>query len=254
MIQNKTIIVVMPAYNAERTLRATYNEISHDYIDEVILVDDSSTDRTAKLAREMGIKITVHHKNMGYGANQKTCYRDALRHGADIVVMLHPDYQYTPKLLVPMAAMVSSGLYDAVIGSRVLSDGALKGGMPLYKYISNRCLTFIQNMLLNQNLSEYHTGYRAFSRKLIETLPLAENSNDFIFDNQMLAQALYFGFRIGEISCPTHYFKDASSISFWRSVKYGFGVIWTSLIYRFQKMGLIKSRLFNPDGKTLRPE
>jgi len=251
MLFGKKIVVVMPAYNAESTLRRTYAEIPFEYIDEVILVDDGSSDRTVEVARELGCRTLVHLENKGYGGNQKTCYREALRHGADVVVMLHPDYQYTPKLLVSMAAMIAVGEYDVVLGSRVLCQSAMKGGMPAYKYVANRLLTFFENVLLGQRLSEYHSGYRAFSRNVLETLPLEENSDDFVFDNQMLAQVVHFGFRIGEISCPTKYFADASSINFRRSVRYGFGVIRTSLTFSLHHAGLLKSRLFNPGGERL---
>jgi glycosyltransferase involved in cell wall biosynthesis len=254
MIHGKKLIVVMPAYNAESTLRGTYEEMPHEYVDDVILVDDASTDRTVQVAEELDIRTIVHSENMGYGANQKTCYREALRLGADVVVMLHPDYQYTPKLLLAMASLIAIGQYDVVLGSRVLSEGALKGGMPLYKYLSNRFLTLVQNLLLRKKLSEYHTGYRAFSREVLQTLPLEENSDDFVFDNQMLAQVCYHGFSIGEVSCPTKYFPEASSINFRRSVKYGLGVLATSLQYRLQKWGLANSRIFSPDGARLKAD
>jgi glycosyltransferase involved in cell wall biosynthesis len=251
MLFGKKIIVVMPAYNAESTLRQTYAEIPLEYIDEVLLVDDGSDDRTLEIAHALGIDTIVHPKNRGYGANQKTCYTEALRCGADVVVMLHPDYQYTPKLLVAMASLIAVGQYDAVLGSRVLSEGALKGGMPVYKYVANRLLTFFQNILLAKKFSEYHTGYRAFSRRVLETLPLNENSDDFVFDNQMLAQIAYFGFRVGEVSCPTKYFEAASSINFRRSVVYGLGVLRTSLAYRLNKWGLLHSSLFDANGARL---
>ena len=251
MISNKRLIVIMPAYNAEKTLRQTYAELPHEYVDDVILVDDASSDQTAKIAQELGIKTIVHRKNTGYGANQKTCYREALRHGADIIVMLHPDYQYSPLLVTAMASMIVSGHYDVVLGSRILGGNALKGGMPLYKYIANRFLTFVENLLLGIKLSEYHTGYRAFNRKVLETLPLEENSDDFVFDNEILAQAAYFGFKIGEISCPTKYFEDASSINFARSVKYGLGVLATAVRYALQKSGIINSSLFNKEGRKI---
>ena len=251
MIHGKKIIVVMPAYNAEKTLRKTCDDMPHEYIDDIILVDDHSSDRTVQVAEELNIKTFVHRENRGYGANQKTCYTKALQLGADVVIMIHPDYQYTPKLLVAMASLIAIGQYDVVLGSRILSESALKGGMPLYKYISNRLLTAIQNILLNKKLSEYHTGYRAFSRKILETIPLNENSDDFIFDNQMLSQILFFGYSIGEVSCPTKYFEDASSINFSRSVKYGIGVLATSFKYRFQKMGLIKNKIFDSNGSRL---
>lgn len=254
MVFGKKIVVVMPAYNAEKTLKKTYEEIPRDYIDDVLLVDDASTDDTVLVAGELGIKSVVHLENKGYGGNQKTCYSEALKLGADVVIMLHPDYQYTPKLLVSMAALIAVGQYDIVIGSRVLSEGALKGGMPVYKYISNRMLTLAQNLLMGKKLSEYHTGYRAFSRRVLETLPLNENSDDFIFDNQMLAQAAYFGFSIGEISCPAKYFDEASSINFKRSVTYGLGVLKTSLQFRLRKWGLSSSPIFDPEGKKLLSE
>jgi glycosyltransferase involved in cell wall biosynthesis len=254
MIHGKKVVVVMPAYNAEKTLRKTYEEIPHEYVDDIILVDDASSDRTVEIAKELNIRTVVHRQNRGYGANQKTCYMEALKLGADVVVMLHPDYQYTPKLIVAMASLIAIGQYDVVLGSRVLSEGALKGGMPLYKYISNRVLTCIQNLLLGKKLSEYHTGYRAFSRKVLETLPLHENSDGFVFDNQMLAQACYFNFSIGEISCPARYFEDASTVGFVESVKYGIGVLATSLKYRFHKWGIIRSRLFDPEGAKLKAQ
>ncbi|MDA8155365.1 MAG: glycosyltransferase family 2 protein [Actinomycetota bacterium] len=254
MIFGKKIVVVMPAYNAEKTLQKTYEEIPREYIDEVLLVDDASTDNTVLVAGELGIKSVAHLQNKGYGGNQKTCYSEALKMGADVVIMLHPDYQYTPKLLVSMAALIAVGQYDIVIGSRVLSEGALKGGMPTYKYISNRMLTLTQNLLMGKKLSEYHTGYRGFSRRVLETLPLNENSDDFIFDNQMLAQAVYFGYSIGEISCPAKYFDEASSINFKRSVTYGLGVLKTSLQFRLHKWGLANPPIFNPGGKKLLSE
>jgi glycosyltransferase involved in cell wall biosynthesis len=249
MLNGQKITVVLPAYRAEKTLRQTYEQIPLDVVDHVILVDDASTDSTAALARQLGIQTLCHSKNLGYGANQKTCYREALALGSDIVVMLHPDYQYDPRLVTAMAAMVASGIYDAVLGSRILGNTALRGGMPLYKYLSNRALTLFQNFLCGAKLSEYHTGYRAFSRQVLERLPLLANSNDFVFDNQMLTQIIAFGFRIGEISCPTKYTPEASSISFRRSVTYGLGVLRTSLNYRLWKMGIVHSRLFgeNPD-------
>ncbi len=251
MIHGKKVTIVMPAYNAEATLRQTYGEVDFTFIDDVILVDDASSDHTVHIARELGLKTITHKKNMGYGANQKTCYRAALDQGADVIIMLHPDYQYTPRLLVAMASMVATGTYDAVLGSRILTEGALKGGMPLYKYIANRVLTLFQNTLMSKKLSEYHTGYRAFSREILETLPLNENSNDFVFDNQMLAQIAYFGFSIGELSCPTKYFKEASSINFQRSVIYGLGVVQTSILYRLNKWGITQSPIFNAAGRKL---
>ncbi len=251
MIHGKCVVIVMPAYNAEKTLEKTFSEIPFDFVDEVILVDDASRDHTAELARRLGISTFVHPQNLGYGGNQKTCYREALAHGADVIIMLHPDYQYSPKLLVAMASLVAIGQYDVVLGSRILSNGALKGGMPYYKYFSNRVLTLIQNLLVGAKLSEYHTGYRAFSREVLLNLPLGENSNDFVFDNQMLAQIVWFGYSIGEISCPARYFKEASSINFRRSVTYGLGVVQTSLQFFFQKQGIGNFRLFSRGGKKL---
>lgn len=244
MIAGKKLVVVMPAYNAEKTLRKTYSELPHEYVDDVVLVDDASNDNTAKVAEELGIKTTIHSKNGGYGANQKTCYRTALELNADIVVMVHPDYQYSPRLVTAMASMIASGHYDVVLGSRILGGGALKGGMPLYKYISNRFLTAFENIVLGVKLSEYHTGYRAFSRTVLEKLPLEQNSDNFIFDNEMLLQAVAFGFNIGEISCPTKYFPEASSISFWSSVRYGAGVLVTIAKYFVHFAGIRRCALF----------
>ncbi|MEX0968030.1 MAG: glycosyltransferase family 2 protein [Bacteroidia bacterium] len=247
MFKGKKVVVVLPAYNAERTLERTYQEIPFDLVDDVILVDDASSDRTTPLAAQIGIKhIITHRQNLGYGGNQKSCYRKALEIGADIVIMLHPDYQYTPKLIPAMASIIGSGLYPVVFGSRILGNGALKGGMPLYKYVANRFLTLTQNLLMNQKLSEYHTGYRAFSREVLERINFEVNSNDFIFDNQMIAQIFYAGFEIAEVTCPTKYFEEASSINFQRSSKYGAGVIGVSFQYLFQKLGLVKSRIFQP--------
>jgi glycosyltransferase involved in cell wall biosynthesis len=252
MINGKTIVVVMPAYNAAQTVEATYREIARDYIDHVVLVDDASHDNTPELARELGIETLVHPENLGYGGNQKTCYQHALRLGADVVVMLHPDYQYTPRLLVAMASMVAFGQYDIVLGSRILCGGALKGGMPIYKYISNRILTFVQNLLMGSHFSEFHTGYRAFSREVLTSLPLRENDNNFVFDNQMLAQAAYFNYSVGEISCPTSYFAEASSISFWPSVRYGIGVLKTTLQFVLDKRLRIKRyAIFSATGRRL---
>jgi len=245
MLHEKKVIVVMPAYNAVKTLEMTYKEIPLDVVDEVILVDDASRDDTATKATELGIHTIIHAENRGYGGNQKTCYAEALSKGADVVVMVHPDYQYSPRLITAMASMVVSGHYDVVLASRILGGQALKGGMPLYKYIANRFLTLAENLALGVKLSEYHTGYRAFSRRIIETLPLEANSDDFVFDNEMLAQAVYFGFPIGEISCPTKYFKDASSINFRRSVMYGFGVLSTSLKFLLQRWGIMQSSIFD---------
>ena len=253
MINGKKIAVVMPAYNAERTLERTVQELS-DLVDIRILVDDSSKDRTAHLSRELGVLTFVHDANYGYGRNQQTCYREAIASGADIVVMVHPDYQYTPLLVPAMAGMVASGVYDMVLASRILGAGALKGGMPLYKYIANRLLTAFQNLFLGVKLSEYHTGFRAFSRELLQTLPLLENSDDFVFDNQMIAQAVAFGFRIGEISCPTKYFEEASSINFKRSVKYGLGVLGTTASFVAHKMGILRVPRFEATGRKITPK
>jgi glycosyltransferase involved in cell wall biosynthesis len=250
LINGKRIAVVMPAYNAERTLEQTVRELS-DVVDIRILVDDGSSDHTASLSEKLGVRTFVHDANYGYGRNQQTCYREALAAGADIVVMLHPDYQYTPTLVPALAGMVASGAYDMALGSRILGTGALKGGMPVYKYIANRILTAVQNLLLGVKLSEYHTGFRAFSRKLLETLPLLENSDDFVFDNQMIAQAVMFGFQIGEISCPTRYFAEASSINFRRSVKYGLGVTSTTAAFVAHRMGWIHAPIFNPSGRKV---
>ena len=251
MIHGKKIVVVMPAYNAAKTLEAVLREIPFEFVDEVILVDDASQDRTAELSRELGIRTTVHLKNLGYGANQKTCYRAALATGADVIIMLHPDYQYTPKLLVAMASLVAVGLYDIVLGSRILCGGALRGDMPRYKYIANRSLTLVQNLLMHTKLSEFHTGYRAFSREVLLRLPLEENSDDFVFDNQLLAQAVFFGYSIGEVSCPAKYFEDASSINLRRSLVYGVGVLVTSIQFALQRMGLARFHIFAKDGKQL---
>lgn len=241
----------MPAYNAAKTLERTCREVPLEVVDEIILVDDGSSDATVTKARELGLTTFVHKTNLGYGRNQKTCYREALRRNADIVIMVHPDYQYSPKLIVALAGMIAYGEYDVVLASRILGKGTLRGGMPLYKYIANRFLTAFQNILMGQKLSEYHTGYRAFSREVLSALPLEENTDDFVFDNEMLAQVSYFNYRIGEISCPTKYFAEASSINFRRSVKYGFGVLATSLQYRLQKMHLANFRIFNAVGRKL---
>jgi glycosyltransferase involved in cell wall biosynthesis len=251
MIGGKRVCVVMPAYNAERTLEKTATELDRAVADDVIVVDDASRDATAEVARRLGLHVVIHPRNRGYGGNQKTCYTEALARGADIVVMVHPDYQYSPRLLAAMAGMVASGHFDAVMGSRILGTGARTGGMPLWKYVANRSLTFTENLLLGYKLSEYHSGYRAFSRKLLETLPLEENSDDFVFDNQMLAQALWFGFEIGELTCPTRYFTEASSINFRRSVKYGFGVLGTAFQYRLARMGLTRPARFSDQGRRL---
>ena len=245
MINNKKIIVVLPAYNAEQTLEQTYNEIPFDIVDEVILCDDKSKDNTVVKAKEIGIKnIIVHEKNTGYGGNQKSCYNKALELNADIIIMLHPDYQYTPKLIHSMCYIIANDIYPVVLGSRILGKGARKGGMPLYKYFFNRCLTFFQNFFMNQKLSEYHTGYRVFSAEVLKKINYNINSDDFIFDNQMLAQIFYAGYEIAEITCPTKYFKEASSINFKRSMKYGFGVLGTSLKYFFNKIKFCKSKMF----------
>jgi len=244
MIHGKKVVVVLPAYRAGKTLESTYKEIPNDIVDTIVLVDDASDDNTVDVAKRLGLKTFCHERNLGYGANQKTCYREALKLGADIVVMLHPDYQYDPRLVTAMAAIVASEIYDIALGSRILSTSPIEGGMPLYKYISNRFLTFIQNLLLGTKLSEFHTGYRAFSEKVLKNLPLLGNSDDFIFDNQMLTQAIAFGFRIGEISCPSKYFPEASSINFQRSVIYGIGVLRTSIKYRLWKWGLIRNSIF----------
>ena len=254
MLAGNRIAVVLPAYNAAKTLRRTYDEIPKDIVDDIILTDDASGDDTVTVARRLGIFTLRHDENRGYGANQKTCYAAALARGADIVVMLHPDYQYSPTLVTAMASMIASGHYDVVLGSRILGGGALKGGMPLYKYVFNRMLTAAQNLLVGQKLSEYHTGYRAWSRKVLERLPLLNCSDDFVFDNQMLTQAIHCGFTIGEVSCPTRYFAEASSINFSRSVTYGLGVLGTAAIYRAAKLGLARPALFADSGRErLRP-
>jgi len=244
MISGKKVTVVLPAYNAAKTLKQAYDEIPRDVVDDILLVDDASQDGTLAIAASLGIETIRHDRNRGYGGNQKTCYAAALARGADIVVMLHPDYQYTPKLVTAMAAMIASEEFDVVLASRILGRGALAGGMPLYKYVANRILTLLQNIMLGQKLSEYHTGYRAWSRCVLKTLPLQNCSEDFVFDNQMLAQAIFFRFRIGEISCPTRYFPEASSINFKRSVVYGLGVLKTSVQFRLQRWGLIRSAIF----------
>lgn len=251
MLNGKKIIVVLPAYNAERTLARTVAELDRDVVDDILLVDDFSRDDTVSLAKELGIRAFLHDQNYGYGRNQKTCYTEALRSQADVIVMLHPDYQYSPRLVPAMAAMVVSEEYDVVLGSRILGGKARKSGMPLYKYISNRTLTFVENLLLGSKLSEFHTGYRAFSRQVLEELPLHHNSDDFLFDNEMLAQAIYFNFSVGEISCPTRYFAEASSINFARSVIYGLGVLWTSVRFRLQKWGIFSFPLFSPGRAEL---
>jgi len=250
MINGKRIAVVLPAFNAEKTLEATVLELP-DIVDIRILVDDDSTDATVPLARKLGLLTFAHEANYGYGRNQMTCYRLALEAGADHVIMVHPDYQYTPLLVTAMASMLAYGVYDVVLGSRILGGTALSGGMPRYKYFANRALTAVQNLFLGAKLSEYHTGYRAFSRGVLENLPLLENSDDFIFDSQMLTQCVYFGYRIGEVSCPTKYFAEASSINFKRSVKYGFGVLLTTLKYFLQRKGLAHFTIFDSQGRKL---
>jgi glycosyltransferase involved in cell wall biosynthesis len=245
VFHGKKIVVVMPAYNAAETLERTVAEVPLDLVDEIVVTDDASPDDTAEIARHLGLRTLVHPDNRGYGGNQKTCYAEALRLGADVVVMLHPDYQYTPKLIPAMVGLLTDGPYDAVLGSRILGGTARAGGMPRYKYFANRMLTLTQNLLCGAKLSEYHTGYRAFRREVIESLPLGENSDDFVFDNQMLAQILYAGFRIGEVSCPTAYFEEASSINFRRSVTYGIGVLETSLRFWLQKRGFARTPIFD---------
>lgn len=250
MILNKKVIVILPAYNAEKTLELTYNEIPFDIVDEVIIVDDKSNDQTVSKAREIGIQHIVEHEtNKGYGGNQKSCYKKALELDADIVVMLHPDYQYTPKLIHSIAYLIANGLYEVVLGSRILGHKAIEGGMPFYKYVANRILTFSQNLIIGAKLSEYHTGYRAFSKEILNKINYEANSDDFVFDNQMLAQILFEGYTIAEITCPTKYFEGASSINFKRSVEYGFGVLRTSFQYRLQKWGLANYQIFNPKNQ-----
>lgn len=250
MIDNKKIVVVLPAYNAALTIKKTYDEIPFDIVDEVILVDDNSSDKTIEIGRELGIvHIIKHDKNRGYGGNQKTCYNKALEIGGDIVIMLHPDYQYTPKLIPSMAYLIANNVYQVVLGSRTLGKGALHGGMPLYKYIANRALTFFENVMLNQKVAEYHTGYRAFSREVLERINYEINSEDFVFDNQMLSQIIYFGYEIAEITCPTRYFEEASSINLSRSITYGLGVVKVSLVHRLCKWGLMKRKMYEPTGE-----
>jgi glycosyltransferase involved in cell wall biosynthesis len=247
MLNQKKIIVVMPAYNAASTLEKTFREIPHHIVDDVILVDDKSYDNTAEVARNLGIEhIIVHEKNTGYGGNQKSCYKTALNLNADIVIMLHPDYQYTPKLCEALASLLAEGVFECALGSRILGKGALRGGMPIHKYLSNRLLTAFQNLLLNYKLSEYHTGYRAFTREILERLPLENNSDNFLFDNQMLAQIIYAGYDIGEVTCPTRYEEESSSIGLLSSTEYGIGVITTTLKFRLHRWNLIKSNLFSP--------
>jgi glycosyltransferase involved in cell wall biosynthesis len=245
MLLGQKLVVILPAYNAEKTLARTYAEIPMDIVDEVVLVDDHSTDRTAEVGRELGIRhVLVHPQNRGYGGNQKTCYNKALELQADLVVMLHPDYQYTPRLIESMAYLAAHKVYPVVIGSRILGKGALRGGMPVYKYVFNRMLTLTQNLLMGQKLSEYHTGYRLFTAEVLRNIPFEKNSDDFVFDNQMLAQVCFFGYEVGEVSCPTRYFDEASSINFRRSMVYGWGVLRVALMYRLQKWGLLRSPIF----------
>ena len=252
MINGKRIAVVLPAYNAEKTLENTVRELP-DVVDIKILVDDHSSDRTVEIAERLGLQYYVHDQNYGYGRNQQTCYREALAAGADVVIMVHPDYQYTPLLTTAMASMVAYDVYDVVLGSRIIGGTALHGGMPLWKYVANRLLTAFENIFLKIKLSEYHTGYRAFSSKVLTRLPLLENSDDFVFDNQVLAQCVHFGFRIGEVSCPTKYFEEASSINFTRSVTYGLGVLRTTLQFALQRWGVANFRIFNDKGRRLEP-
>jgi glycosyltransferase involved in cell wall biosynthesis len=245
MLGDSEVAVVMPAYNAAKTLEQTYNELPRDVVDHVILTDDGSTDDTAQLARSLGLHTIVHAKNRGYGGNQKTCYREALATGADVVVMVHPDYQYSPKLVTAMVSMINSGHYDLVLASRILGGTARLGGMPLYKYVANRVLTAVENLMCSAKLSEYHTGFRAYSRALLQTIPYEQNSDDFVFDNELIVQALHFGFRVGEISCPTRYFTEASSIGFGRSVRYGLGVLGTAARFRLQRLGVARFAIFD---------
>jgi glycosyltransferase involved in cell wall biosynthesis len=251
MLDGKRVCVVMPAYNAELTLRKTVAEVPRPLVDDIIVVDDHSSDRTAQTARDLGLHTLVHPQNRGYGGNQKTCYREALRRQADIVVMLHPDYQYTPKLVPALASCIASGLYDVALGSRILGGRARQGGMPLYKYVSNRVLTAVENILISEKLSEYHTGYRAFSRELLLKLPLEENGDDFVFDAQMLVQAVHFGYRIAEVTCPTVYSPESSSITFRRSLRYGLGVLGAAMSLRLLRWGLGAPRFLSPEGQRL---
>jgi glycosyltransferase involved in cell wall biosynthesis len=250
VINDKRLVAVLPAYNASKTLEKTVRELP-EIVDTTILVDDKSTDDTVRIAQELGLRVFVHDKNYGYGRNQQTCYREALSAGADIVVMVHPDYQYTPLLVTAMASMIAFGVYDVVLGSRILGGGARKGGMPFYKYVANRFLTAFQNSFTGAKLSEYHTGFRAFAKDVLVALPILENSDDFVFDNQILAQCIFFGYRVGELSCPTKYFDEASSINFVRSVKYGFGVLGTTLKCWLQRSGIAHYRLFSSSGRKL---
>ena len=245
MVRDKRVAIVLPAYNAARTLETTYKEIPHDIVDEIFLVDDASTDSTAAIARSLKIKTIVHAKNTGYGGNQKTCYAAALQSNADIIIMLHPDYQYTPKLISAMAYLLESQEFDVVLGSRILGGKAMQGGMPVYKYVSNRILTLLQNLIIGAKLSEYHTGYRAYTRRVLESLPWNSNSDDFVFDNQLLSQAIYAGFRIAEITCPARYFREASSINLVRSITYGFGCLLTAVQFRLARWNLVSSKIFS---------
>ncbi len=259
MVRGKRVAVVLPAYNAAKTLQTTYDEIARDIVDDIILVDDASTDATASLARSLQIKTIVHERNKGYGGNQKTCYSAALECQADIIIMLHPDYQYTPRLITAMAYLLESGEFDMVLGSRILGGKAIEGGMPVYKYVSNRVLTLVQNLIIGAKLSEYHTGYRAYSRRVLESLPWTNNSNDFVFDNQFLSQAIYAGFRIGEITCPARYFREASSINLTRSIRYGLGCLSTAVQFRLAKWSIYRSRVFSfnrqpSDASRLSPD
>jgi glycosyltransferase involved in cell wall biosynthesis len=249
MLHGKRIVVVMPAYHAGRTLEATWRDLPHDIVDQVVVVDDASDDDTVAVARALGLDVILHPHNMGYGANQKTCYREAIARSADIVVMVHPDYQYDPRLVTAMAGMVASGIYDMVLGSRILGSGAMRGGMPAWKYLANRLLTLFENVMLGAHLSEYHTGYRAYSRSLLDALPWQRNSDDFVFDNQILAQAIIGRYGIGEVSVPTRYFAEASSIGFRRSVRYGFGVVGTTLLAFLARTGIYRHRLFDLDAR-----
>jgi glycosyltransferase involved in cell wall biosynthesis len=251
VVNGKKVVVVLPAYNAEKTLERTLADVPPGIVDEFLLVDDASADGTIARAASLGLPYIVHPRNRGYGGNQKTCYTEALRRGADIVVMLHPDYQYTPKLIGAMAWLVASGEFDVVLGSRILGTGAIRGGMPRYKYVANRFLTAFENILLGSKLSEFHTGFRAFSREVLEALPLEENSDDFVFDNQMLAQAVYFDFKIGEITCPTRYFAEASSINLRRSIAYGIGVLQTAVAFRLERWGVLTAPIFSKTGRRL---
>ena len=251
MLNGKRIVVVMPAYNAEKTLKKTYDEIPKDIVDDIILTDDHSQDLTVQVAKDLKLKTFVHDVNLGYGGNQKTCYREALKTGADVIVMLHPDYQYPPKLITPMAALITCGMFDVVLGSRILGNKAIKGGMPVYKYIANRLLTLTENNLIGEKLSEYHTGYRAFSRQVLLDLPILEDSDDFVFDNQMLLQAFYFGYGVAEVTCPSAYTKESSSINFRRSVVYGLGVLGTAFQYALQKNNIGKFPIFDKNGRKV---